>query len=110
MAILSANGPNIIIPKGIIEVAIMLWTPKTRPRGLFHLLLQKNRARRTEEGDRHSDDGHEEEIDPKIWDDPHPEGAQPHDGDGEDDGMDPVLETAPGCDPQTARHHPDLKK
>ena len=32
MAILSASGPNTSIPKGIIKVTIMLWTPKTRPR------------------------------------------------------------------------------
>ena len=32
IAIRSASGPNTSIPKGIIALATMLWTPKTRPR------------------------------------------------------------------------------
>ena len=59
------------------------------------LFLQQRHARSVQERDDETDETHQEEVNPEIRDDTHPESAQAHRPDRKSDGMDSVLEAAP---------------
>ncbi|MPM43129.1 hypothetical protein SDC9_89802 [bioreactor metagenome] len=61
----------------------------------FDLFLQESHARSVQERNEKSDQAHQEEINPEVRDDAHPERAQTHYRNRGRDGMDPILESAP---------------